>query len=56
MKKKDAKKTQKSATFRLPKELLEKLAQIADLQERSQTTLVRRALEAYLEEKKDQAD
>jgi len=38
----------KSASFRLPEGLLEKLAATADAQERSQTTLVRRALEAYL--------
>lgn len=42
------KKTNKSATFRLPQELLDQLAAEADAQERSQTTLVRRALEAYL--------
>ncbi len=42
------KKTNKSATFRLPQELLDQLAAEADSQERSQTTLVRRALEAYL--------
>ncbi len=42
------KKTSKSATFRLPEELLEALANEAGSQERSQTTLVRRALEAYL--------
>ncbi len=42
------KKTNKSATFRLPQELLDQLAAEADEQERSQTTLVRRALEAYL--------
>ena len=40
--------TSKSATFRLPQELLDQLAAEADEQERSQTTLVRRALEAYL--------
>ena len=38
----------KSATFRLPEELLEQLAEAADAQDRSQTTLVRRALEAFL--------
>jgi len=41
----------KSATFRLPKELLEKLAEAAASQDRSQTILVRRAIEAYLKEK-----
>ncbi len=48
------KKTNKSATFRLPPELLDQLAAEADAQERSQTTLVRRALEAYL--KKQEAE
>lgn len=46
------KKTNKSATFRLPQELLDQLAAEADEQERSQTTLVRRALEAYLAKQK----
>jgi predicted DNA-binding protein len=41
----------KSATFRLPQELLAKLAEAASSQDRSQTILVRRAIEAYLEEK-----
>ena len=43
----------KSASFRLPEELLDKLAELADTQERSQTTLVKRALEAYLAEQED---
>ena len=41
----------KSASFRLPEALLAKLADSAKTQDRSQTTLVRRALEAYLAEK-----
>jgi predicted DNA-binding protein len=40
----------KSASFRLPEELLAKLAEISRKQDRSQTTLVKRALEAYLAE------
>jgi predicted DNA-binding protein len=43
----------KSASFRLPEDLLEKLAEAADSQDRSQTTLVRRAIEAYLEQEED---
>jgi hypothetical protein len=38
----------KSATFRLPEDLLGKLAEAASSQDRSQTILVRRAIEAYL--------
>ena len=38
----------KSATFRLPEELLIKLAAAAEEQERAQATLVRRAIEFYL--------
>lgn len=48
------KKKSKSATFRLPQELLDQLAAEADAQERSQTTLVRRALEAYLAQQSDE--
>ena len=44
----------RSATFRLPQELLEKLAGAAEAQDRSQTVLVRRALEAYLAEKDEE--
>ena len=55
MMKNTGEKNHKSATFRLPKELLEKLAAAADMQERSQTTLVRRALEMYLEKQKGMA-
>jgi predicted HicB family RNase H-like nuclease len=40
----------RSATFRLPVELLEELARQAHDQERSLTTLVKRALESYLKE------
>jgi predicted DNA-binding protein len=40
----------KSASFRLPEELLAKLAEVSRKQDRSQTTLVKRALEAYLAE------
>ena len=47
-------KKSRSATFRLPEELLEKLAEQADTEERSQTTLVRRALEAFLAEDAEQ--
>ncbi len=43
----------KSASFRLPEELLEKLAEAAESQDRSQTTVVRRAIEAYLEREED---
>jgi predicted DNA-binding protein len=43
----------KSASFRLPEELLEKLADLAENQERSQTTLVKRALEAYLADQEE---
>lgn len=43
----------KSASFRLPEDLLEKLAEAAETQDRSQTVLVRRALEAYLEKAED---
>ncbi len=43
----------KSASFRLPANLLEELSRAARAQDRSQTTLMRRALEAYL---KDHAD
>ena len=46
----------KSASFRLPKNLLDKLADAASDQERSQTTLVRRALEAYLQKEGKKAD
>ena len=42
-------KATKSATYRLPEELLEKLAEEAERQERSQTTLVRNALKKFLE-------
>jgi predicted DNA-binding protein len=43
----------KSASFRLPEDLLEKLAEAAESQDRSQTTVVRRAIEAYLEKQGD---
>lgn len=56
MKKKTSEKKQKSATFRLPQELLEQLAAVANEQERSQTTLVRRALESYLEREKGKTE
>ena len=44
----------KSASFRLPTELLELLAKEASTQDRTQTTLVRRALEAYLKNSNDE--
>ncbi len=44
----------KSATFRLPEELLRQLAEAANSQDRSQTILVRRAIEAYLEKRKEE--
>ena len=47
---------QKSASWRLPEGLLEKLAAVADAQDRSQTTLVRRALEAYLAEQEKEKE
>lgn len=37
-----------STTFRLPKDLLEKLHKAAEAQDRTQTAIVRRALEAFL--------
>jgi len=46
----------KSASFRLPEGLLEKLASMAKKQERSQTTLLRRALEEYLKEHRAKAE
>ena len=46
----------RSATFRLPEELLELLAEQAGDEGRTQTMLVKRALEAYLEERSGQSD
>ena len=46
----------KSASFRLPQELLDQLAEAADAQDRSQTTLVRRALESFLAQQKKEAE
>ena len=37
-----------STTIRLPKWLRDKLAEVADEEDRTQTALIRRALEAYL--------
>ena len=46
----------RSATFRLPEELLDMLSDQADDEGRTQTMLVRRALEAYLKEVGGEAD
>ncbi len=43
----------RSATFRLPTELLQKLAEAAASQDRSQTIIIRRAIEAYLAANKE---
>ncbi len=40
-------KASKSATFRLPEGVLEQLLEQSELEERSQTIIVKRALEAY---------
>ena len=46
----------KSASFRLPEDLLAKLQLAADVQDRSQTTIVRRALERFLKEQEGRKD
>lgn len=46
----------KSASFRLPEDLLEKLQETAEGQDRSQTTIVRRALERFLSEQEGARD
>ncbi len=46
-----------TVTFKAPKALLKKVEKIANLQERSKSHLIRKAIEAYLRElEEDEAD